>query len=130
MSKNRRILNPELQEARKLERIAALEARRLRRAEEEKKRLMEEEAKKKKVSVDHGLFVQICKFGFLNDTTPSGRVEIVFNRIDIQNLIAGSVVEKVYYGQVYNFLLLGMDRIQKHQVLKNSPLYWQLADTI
>lgn len=130
MAENRVRPSVEAKEAKRKQRLAELEARRLRRAEEEKKRLMEEEAKKKKVSVDYGLFVQICKFGFLSDNTPSGRVEIVFNRTDIQNLVGGLMVEKVYYGQVYNFLLLAMDRIQKHQVLKNSPLYWQLADTI
>lgn len=122
--------NPEAQEAKRQQRIAELQARRQIREEEQKKKLMEEEARKKKVSVDAFTFTQICKFGFLSDITPNGRVEITFTRTDIENMLRGQMVEKTYYSQVYNFLLLAMDRIQKHQILKNSPLYWQLAESV
>ena len=91
--------------------------------------MQEEEAKKKKVAVDQLMFVQICKFGFLADATPIGRVEIRFNANDIANLCNGNIVEKNYYSQVYQFMLLSFDRMQRYLTLKNSPLFWQLANT-
>lgn len=130
MAEKRKTPSKEVQEIRREERKLALNARRERQAELDEIRRIEEDAKIKKVSVDQGIFTQICKFGFLTDTTPFGRVEISFSRVDIENLCRGVKIEKVYSGQVYNFLMLSMDRIQKYNILKNSPLYWQLADTI
>lgn len=130
MAEKRKILSKEEQESRREERRLALHARRERQAELDEIRRIEEEARIKKVLVDQNIFAQICKFGFLTDTTPLGRIEIAFTKIDIENLCSEVKIEKVYNDQVYNFLMLSMDRIQKYNILKNSPLYWQLADRI
>lgn len=101
-------------------------------AMEERARLKREaeEALKKKVSVDYNLFTHICKSGMLSDVLPSGRVDITFTSIDIRTLCEGGILEKQYYGQVYQFLVFNVSREDQVEILKRSPLFQQLAESL
>lgn len=115
--------NREDSERRKEERKAALEAR----IERERQ---EAEAKKRKIFVDKALFIKICRFGYITDSTPLGMIQVQFNRNDILDMCSGALVEKEYHGIVYNFLLADMTRYEKIDVVKNSPLFWQLVESL
>jgi hypothetical protein len=103
---------------------------------QEKKRLAEEvrrmeiDSRKKKISVDYNLFTHICKSGFVIDNLPNGRVDISFTKVDIIDMCKGKIVEKDYYGQVYQFLMINIDRIDMIEILKRSPLFQQIAETL
>lgn len=122
-NKERTNLTPEQVEERKLARVAALDAR-------IKRELEEAEGKKRKISVDYGLFVQICKFGFVVDNTELGRIDVPFTKADILSLCRGNLLEKDQMGKVYNFLMVNVTREQRIDVVKNSPLYWQLVHLV
>lgn len=81
-------------------------------------------------SVDYRLFTAICKSGFLVENTSNGRVDITFASIDIRELCAGKVVEKIYFGRSYQFLMGAVERDDVVEILKRSPIFQSLAEVI
>lgn len=95
-----------------------------------RKELMEIDSRKRKVSVNYNLFTHICKSGFVTDNLPNGRVDISFTKVDIIDMCNGKIVEKDYYGQVYQFLMVDIDRTDMIEILKRSPLFQQIVETL
>lgn len=76
-------------------------------------------------------FNNLCKNGrILHNSVLSGKTDIVFTNIDIKEIISGSILEKETDDCILKFALqdIGYDMIR--EILKRSPIYYELSNTI
>lgn len=64
------------------------------------------------------------------DNTELGRIDVPFTKADILSLCRGNLLERDQMGKVYNFLMINVTREQRIDVVKNSPLYYQLVHLV
>jgi hypothetical protein len=90
-----------------------------------------EEIKEIRVLLTEDNFTHLCKIGFIKHQTPElGRFDIQFYKIDIIDLTQGKVVTKQFSEQVIKFMLqdIGIETIR--EIVKRSPIYYELSNQI
>ena len=73
-------------------------------------------------------FSHICKVGFITHQSPQlGKTDIYFYKKDILELVSGKILTKDLADEVFKFALqdLGIDNIR--EIVKRSPLFYELS---
>lgn len=76
-------------------------------------------------------FTNLCKIGFLKHQSPtSGRVDVHFYKNDIISLSKGEIVSKDIDQEILKFALadIGLETIR--EIVKRSPIYYELYNQI
>ncbi len=87
-----------------------------------------ENIKQINISLNEDNFTYICKVGFLTHKSPEyGKTDIHFSRKDILDIVNGKIVIKDVANEIFNFALqdLGIDYIR--EIVKRSPLFFELS---
>lgn len=88
------------------------------------------EDKSIKIGLNVILFTGICKKGFYLINTPNGRIEFQFIKSDIIDLYNGKIIEKSYYEDIYKFALYIDDKVEVVNIIKRSPIFSEIAETL
>ena len=75
-------------------------------------------------------FSQLCKMGFIRYQTPSGTTDIHFYKQDIIALSNGDIVTKDFSDEVLKFMLAKLDKETIIEILKRSPIFYELSNQI
>lgn len=76
-------------------------------------------------------FTGLCKNGFMiHNSALSGKYQVNFTKEDIKILIGGKILEKEYDDAILKFALqdIGLEMIR--EILKRSPLYFDISQEI
>lgn len=90
-----------------------------------------EEIKEIRILFTEDNFTYLCKAGFIKHQTPEmGRFDIQFYKTDIIELTQGKIVTKQFGEQVIKFMLqdIGIETIR--EIIKRSPIYYELSNQI
>ena len=87
------------------------------------------ENKEIRILLTEDTFSQLCKIGFVSQRDSLGKIDIHFYKNDILELWSGKIVTKIF-GEVFKFALqdLGIDMIR--EMVKRSPIYYELSNQI
>ena len=76
-------------------------------------------------------FTQLCKLGFVTRKDENlNLTDIYFNRVDIKNLVDGKIVSKDYNGVEIEFVVSRIEREQLIEIVKRSPIFYELINTL
>lgn len=92
---------------------------------------MEQQNKEIRIVLTEDTFTQLCKIGFLKHQSPTlGRSDIQFYKHDIISLTKGEIVTKEIGLEVFKFALqdIGIDNIR--EIIKRSPIFYELSSQI
>ena len=75
-------------------------------------------------------FSQICKMGFIRQPSEFGVDNIYFYKKDILDLSKGEIVTKITTGKVLKFMLVNLDIETIREIVKRSPVFYELSNEI
>lgn len=76
-------------------------------------------------------FSQLCKLGFITrQDENSNLADIYFNKIDIKNFVDGKIVKKDSTIGQFEFALLNLDKESLVEIVKRSPIFYELVNTL
>jgi hypothetical protein len=75
-------------------------------------------------------FSQVCKIGFIKQPSNYGVDNIYFYKKDILALSKGEIVTKIASGQVLKFMLTTLDLETVREIIKRSPVFYELSNEI
>lgn len=76
-------------------------------------------------------FTQLCKLGFVTRKDENlNLTDIYFNRVDIKNLVDGNIVSKDCNGVEIEFVVSRIEREQLIEIVKRSPIFYELINTL
>lgn len=76
-------------------------------------------------------FTQLCKLGFITRKDENlNLTDIYFNRVDIKNLVDGNIVSKDCNGSEIEFVVSRIEREQLIEIVKRSPIFYELINTL
>lgn len=90
-----------------------------------------EDIKEIRILLTEDSFTNLCKIGFIKHQTPElGRFDIQFYKLDITDLSKGKIVTKQFGNEVIKFMLqdIGLETIR--EIIKRSPIYYELSNQI
>lgn len=90
-----------------------------------------EDIKEIRILLTEDSFTNLCKIGFIKHQTPElGRFDIQFYKLDITDLAKGKIVTKQFGNEVIKFMLqdIGLETIR--EIIKRSPIYYELSNQI
>jgi len=75
-------------------------------------------------------FTNLCKNGFIKHQSPTqGRLDIHFYKQDLLSLVKGEIVTKeIDTNEVMKFKLQTLDVEQLREIVKRSPVYYELSN--
>ena len=84
--------------------------------------------KETRILLTEDTFTQVCKAGFLKYQSPiMGKTDIYFYKHDIITLSNGEVVSKEYGDEVVKFMLQDIGKELIREIIKRSPVYYELS---
>jgi len=88
-----------------------------------------ENIKETRILLTEDTFSQLCKVGFITQRDSLGNIDIHFYKNDILELCSGKILTK-NVGDIFKFALqdLGIDMIR--EMVKRSPIYYELSNQI
>ena len=75
-------------------------------------------------------FSQLCKVGFIRYQTNTGNTDINFYKQDIITLSKGEVVVKDLSDESLKFMLVKLDSETIREIVKRSPIFYELSNQI
>lgn len=88
------------------------------------------EIKETKFVLNEDRFSQLCKVGSIKYQTNLGTYEINFYKPDIISLSKGEIVTKELSDEVLKFLLVNLDIETIREIVKRSPIFYELSNQI
>ena len=88
------------------------------------------EIKETRILLTEEKFSQLLKVGFIKHLTPSGNVDVYFYKPDIIALSKGEIVTKDYTDEVLKFMLTKLDAETIREMVKRSPIFYELSNQI
>ena len=75
-------------------------------------------------------FSNLCKKGYIAESTSMGKTDLNFNKSDIKVLISGEILEKIQDDTKFLFILqdIGLENIK--EIIKRSPIFSELAQNM
>lgn len=70
-------------------------------------------------------FTNLCKMGYIR-----AKSDILFNKLDIKELISGNILEKNENDAIYKFMLQDIGKDNIREILKRSPVFSELSNEI
>jgi hypothetical protein len=84
-----------------------------------------------KIILTEPQFSHLCKLGFITRKDENlNSIDIYFNRIDIKDLVDGKIVSKDCNGSQIEFVVLRIEREQLIEIVKRSPVFYELINTL
>jgi len=90
-----------------------------------------EEIKEIRILLTEDLFTQVCKVGYLKyKSVEFGTTDIHFYKVDILSLSKGEIITKEIGSDVFKYMLqdIGLETIK--EIIKRSPIYYELSNQI
>lgn len=75
-------------------------------------------------------FSQLLKVGFIRNKTAIGSTDLHFYKHDIISLTKGEIVSKDFTGESHKFMLVELDAETLREMVKRSPIYYELSNQI
>jgi hypothetical protein len=75
-------------------------------------------------------FSQILKVGFLRHSNPNGSTDVHFYKNDIINLSKGEIISKDFTDESLKFMLVKLDAETIREMIKRSPIFYELSNQI
>lgn len=89
------------------------------------------EEKEIRILLNEDSFTHLCKVGFLKHQSPElGKTDIHFYKVDIITLTKGEILTKEVGTEIFKFALadIGLEMIR--EIIKRSPIYYELSTQI
>lgn len=88
-----------------------------------------ENIKENRTVLTEEMFTHVCKIGFISINSPDfGKTDINFYKVDILQLIKGEIVTKELGTQVFKFALQITDPEMIKEIVKRSPIFYELSN--
>lgn len=88
-----------------------------------------ENIKENRTVLTEKMFTHVCKIGFISiDTSEFGRTDINFYKADILQLIKGEILNKELGTQNFKFALQITDIEMIKEIVKRSPIFYELLN--
>jgi hypothetical protein len=73
----------------------------------------------------------VCKVGFLKNQSPElGKNDIHFYKTDIMSLCKGEILIKEVASEIFKFALVDLGSEMIREIVKRSPIYYELSNQI
>lgn len=89
-----------------------------------------EDIKETKFLLTEDRFSQLCKVGFIRYQNSEGSQDIHFYKTDILSLSKGEIVTKDLNIEFLKFMLVKLDEETIREIVKRSPIYYELSNQI
>lgn len=89
------------------------------------------ENKETRILFNEDSFTNLCKMGFIKHQSPAiGRFDLHFYKHDIIKLAKGEIVSKDVDAEVFKFMLQDIGSETIREIIKRSPIYYELSNQI
>lgn len=83
-----------------------------------------------RILLNEDKFSQICKVGFIRYQSATGASDIHFLKHDILLLASEEIVSKDLDDQIIKFMMVKLDKENIREIIKRSPIFYELSNQI